>query len=175
MRTATTYIRYKPLKPGVYRIRVTRWCILETPFGTSVVIRFERPKVKGWLRPPINVSVDAELRGGERPSQLYSWISALEFDGGPLPEGYSLETASLLLRKAWAVIDVAERDGVTHNRLVRLQPRRRWGYSTPQIPVDGGATISLGAMSGRPTSSKTGSSMTGRPGDGAGALLRRRR
>jgi hypothetical protein len=71
--------------------------------------------------------VDAELRGGERPLQLYSWISALEFDGGPLPEGYSLETASLLLRKAWAV-------------------------------------------SGRPISSKTGSSMTSRPGEGAQAL-----
>ena len=172
MRTATTHIRWEPLEPGVYRVTVAEWYTLETPFGTSVVIRFERPKKKGWLRPSIKVTVDPELTGGERPSRLYSWISALVFDGGPLPrrppfvfgsgfcgapprcafqrgrrrgglpEGYSLHTTSLLLRKARAVIDVVERDGVRYNRIVQLLPLLN--SATPQFPAEGGATVSLG-------------------------------
>jgi hypothetical protein len=142
MRTATTHIRWEPLEPGVYRVTVAEWYILETPFGTSVVMRFERPKKKGWLRPSIKVWVDADLTGGERPSRLYSWISALAFDGGPLPEGYSLETASLLLRKARAVIDVVERDGVRCNRIVRLLPLLN--SATLQFPAVDGAAVSLG-------------------------------
>jgi hypothetical protein len=61
---------------------------------------------------------------------------------GGLPEGYSLETASLLLRQARAVIDVVERDGVRHNRIVQLLPLLN--SATPQFPAEGGATVSLG-------------------------------
>jgi len=85
-----------------------------------------------------------DLSGLERPDRShYSWISVLEFDGQPLPEGYSLETASLLLREAWAVIDVVERDGVRCNRIVQLLPawltgaldRARRRSTESQLPV----------------------------------------
>ena len=87
-----------------------------------------------------------DLSGLSRPDRShYSWISALEFDGQPLPEGYSLETASLLLREAWAVIDVVERDGVRCNRIVQLLPLQSNHSPNPQIPAEFGVAVSLEA------------------------------
>jgi hypothetical protein len=80
--------------------------------------------------------VDAELVGGEQPSQLYSWISALEFGGEALAEGYRLETASLLLREACAVIEAVDDEGVLYNRIARLSPLR--GALAPAQPCGPG-------------------------------------
>jgi len=64
------------------------------------------------------------LSGGKPSSKLYSWTSALVFGGEALPEGYGLETASLLLREAWAVIEVVDDEGVLYNRIAQLFPLR---------------------------------------------------
>jgi hypothetical protein len=68
--------------------------------------------------------VEAVLIGGERRSTLYSWISALVFHGKPLPEGSTLNTASLLLREALAGIALIDRDGLLYNRIFCLYPLR---------------------------------------------------
>jgi hypothetical protein len=62
------------------------------------------------------------LTGDERPSQLYSWISALEFDGEALPDGYSLDTATLLLREALAEVEFVDEHPLFYNRITRLSP-----------------------------------------------------
>ena len=111
------------LEPGVYRVRVGRWVTVETPFNTYVEFRFDL-RDKGLKRYCIEASVNAELIGGEQPSELYSWISALVFGGKALPEGYTLRTASLLLREAWAAIALIDNNSLSHNRIVRLYPLR---------------------------------------------------
>ena len=123
MRTKTSRTKRVLLKSGLYRVRVGRWATVETPFNTCVEFRFDL-RDKGLKRYCIEASVNAELIGGEQPSQLYSWISALVFDGKALPEGYTLRTASLLLREAWAAIALIDNTGLPHNRIVRLYPLR---------------------------------------------------
>jgi hypothetical protein len=79
---------------------------------------------KGPAQRSMTACVDADLTGGEHPSQLYSWISALEFDGKALPEGYSLERACLLLREAWATIEAVREGPLLYNRILGLSPLR---------------------------------------------------
>ena len=50
--------------------------------------------------------------------------TALVFAGEALTEAYTLETASLLLREAWAGLEVVDDDGVLYNRIARLSPLR---------------------------------------------------
>jgi hypothetical protein len=126
METAKSQTRCNLLKPGAYRVRMGECHIIEDRLGTWVVIRFDLLE-KGLAHRSIKAWTNAELIGGERPSELYSWISALEFGGEALPEGYSLEKADLLLRKAWAVIAVIDGDGVPYNRVVQLLPLRGAG------------------------------------------------
>ena len=123
MRTKTSRTQRVLLKSGLYRVRVGRWATVETPFNTCVEFRFNL-RDKGMKRYSIEASMNAELIGGEHPSELYSWISALVFDGKALPEGYTLRTASLLLREAWAAIVLIDNNGLLFNRIVRLYPLR---------------------------------------------------
>ena len=95
MGTATSQTRCKLLEPGVYRVRVGECHIIEDHLGTWVVIRFDLLE-RGQAQRSIKAWTNAELIGGERPSQLYSWISALDFGGEALPEGFGLESATLL-------------------------------------------------------------------------------
>jgi len=115
--------RHNLLEPGAYHVKVGEWTIMESIFGCHVVMRLDLVE-EGLTHRSVTVCVDAELTGGEEPSQLYSWISALVFAGEALPEAYTLETASLLLREAWAGIEVVDDEGVLYNRIARLSPLR---------------------------------------------------
>jgi len=113
--------RHNLLESGSYRVKVGEWTIMESIFGRHVVIRFDVLE-KGLAHRCVTMCADAELTGGERPSQLYSWISALVFGGEALPEGYSLKTVSLLLREALAQIERIDDGGLSYNRIVQLSP-----------------------------------------------------
>jgi len=109
------------LESGSYRVRVGEWYRTESALGSHVFVRFDVLE-KGLAHHCIKAWVDAELTGGERPSQLYSWISALEFDGEALPDGYSLETATLLLREALAEVEFVDEHPLFYNQITRLCP-----------------------------------------------------
>ena len=123
--------RHNPLEPGAYHVKVGEWTIMESIFGRHVVMRLGLVE-EGLPHRSVTACVDAELTGGEEPSQLYSWISALVFGGEALPKAYSLEAASLLLREAWAVIEAVDDEGLLYNRIARLSPfkdegeKRQW-------------------------------------------------
>ena len=123
--------RHNLLEPSPYRVKVGEWTIMDSIFGRQVVIRFGLVE-EGLTHRCVNTCVDAELVGGEAPSQLYSWIAALVFGGEALPKAYSLEAASLLLREAWAVIEAVDDEGLLYNRIARLSPfkdegeKRQW-------------------------------------------------
>jgi hypothetical protein len=102
---------------------VGEWYKTECAFGIHMAMRFDVVE-KGPAQRSMTVWVDADLTGGAYPSQLYSWISALEFDGKALPEGYSLKKACPLLREAWATIEAFEEGPLLYNRILRLSPFR---------------------------------------------------
>jgi hypothetical protein len=113
--------KHNLFEPGHYCVKVAYWYLLESSFGRHVGIRFDVVEERPTNR-FIEENVDAVLTGGERPSRLYRFISALVFDGKPLPEGYSLETASLLHREASAAVALIDRDGLLFNRIAWLSP-----------------------------------------------------
>jgi len=138
--------RHNLLESGSYRVKVGECHIIEDRLGTWVVIGFDLME-KGLSPRSVKAWTNAELIGGERPSPLYSWISALEFGGEALPEEYSLETASLLLREAWAVIEVVDDGGLPYNRIARLSPCRieQWHHEdTPRRQDAGPASWEYG-------------------------------
>jgi hypothetical protein len=118
-------LRNRPdlLEPGNYRVKVGNCYIMDGIFIREVVMRFDLIE-EGLTDRAINEWAEAVLIGGERRSRLYSWISALVFDGKPLPEGYTLNTATLLLREALAGIALIDHDGLLYNRILCLYPLR---------------------------------------------------
>ena len=115
--------RHTLLPSGAYHVRVGEWYKMESVLGIHMVMQFDVVE-KGPAQRSMTACVDADLTGGEHPSQLYSWISALEFDGKALPEGYSLERACLLLREAWATIEAVREGPLLYNRILGLSPLR---------------------------------------------------
>ena len=113
--------RHNLLESGSYRVKVGEWYTMDSIFGRHVVIRFDVLE-KGPAHRCATLCVDAELTGGERPSQLYSYVSALVFGGEALPQGYSLKTVGLLLREALAQIERIDDGGLSYNRIARLSP-----------------------------------------------------
>jgi hypothetical protein len=126
MATAIRKNRRKPLEPGIYHVEVSEWYLYESCFGMQVTMRFHLLE-EGLTNRYIHAVTDFDLTGGERPSQLYSWISALVFGGEALPIGYSLTAASPLSRQAWAEIEMDDDESPLYNRIVRLSPLRGAG------------------------------------------------
>jgi hypothetical protein len=118
-------LRNRPalLEPGNYHVRVGDCYIMDGIFGREVVLRFDLLE-KGLTDLSLDEWTEAALIGGRQPSRLYSWISAMVFDGKPLPAGYRLRTASLLLREALAGIALVDYDRLLYNRILCLYPLR---------------------------------------------------
>jgi hypothetical protein len=109
------------VKPGNYRVKVGQCFIMDTIFGREAAIRFDLLE-EGLTHLSIDEWPKAVLIRDKCRSRLYSWISALLFDGKPLPEEYTLSTASLLGREALARIILVDYDGLLYNRILSLDP-----------------------------------------------------
>jgi hypothetical protein len=115
--------KYEVFEPGTYRAKLGAVALEDGDFGTQAALRFDLVE-PGFEGKSLRAWASAKLTGGKRPSKLYSWTSALLFNGRALPEGFDLDTDMLLDKEALLVVEVVEKDGLEKNRVAQLLPLR---------------------------------------------------